>query len=288
MESLPSSLQIAVSSVLRDEHGYVWKVQCHLNVDNKGLERKEMTLRAHNVILGAGSLGSTQILLNSRANGLEISNTIGSRFTGNGDALGFCYDSSMKMNAIGSTTGKYDQVKGTSPGPCITTVIDLRNSKRTSSNNQEKSKTEKNGSIKRAKRETVTKDHVDSLFKGDIIIEDGTPPGSLAKLLKVALFLDSKKNCKHDLSKPKEFEKIFQVRTGYLSNVVRISFCQVSCVDCAYLSFSCVDKKTLGCGIHINIIFISSRLYTFFKVCSSILYKVYYLCLKFRRYGCIL
>ena len=207
--------------MLRDEHGYVWKVQCHLNVDSKGLKRKEMTLRAHNVILGAGSLGSTQILLKSKNTGLEISNTIGSRFTGNGDALGFCYDSSMEMNAMGCTTGKYDHFNGTSPGPCITTVIDLRNSKRNSGNNQEKSDTEKNCSTKcNAKRETATNDHVDSPFKGDIIIEDGTPPGSLAKLLKVALFLDSKKNCKHDFPEPEEFEKILQVRARYLSKML--------------------------------------------------------------------
>ena len=204
--------------MLRDEHGYVWKVKCHLNVDSKGLKRKEMTLRAHNVILGAGSLGSTQILLKSKTDGLEISNTIGSRFTGNGDPLGFCYDSSMEMNAIGCTTGKYDQVKSTSPGPCITTVIDLRNSKRNLGNSQEKSGTEKNCSVKcNAKRETATNDHVDSPFKDDIIIEDGTPPGSLSKLLKVALFLDSKKNCKHDFHKPEVFEKIFQVRASCLT-----------------------------------------------------------------------
>ena len=201
--------------MLRDEHGYLWKVQCDLNVDSKGLKRKEMTLHAHNVILGAGSLGSTQILLKSKADGLEISNAIGSRFTGNGDALGFCYDSSMGMNAIGSATGKYDQVKHTSPGPCISTVIDFRHNKRKCDDKEDMTDEEKNVEIKgKAKREIAVNENADDPLNGDIIIEDGTPPGALSKLLKVALFIDSVKGVKHVFPKPAEFEKIFQVMGG--------------------------------------------------------------------------
>ena len=201
--------------MLRGEHGYLWKVQCHLNVDSKGLKRKEMTLHAHNVILGAGSLGSTQILLKSKTDGLEISNTIGSRFTGNGDALGFCYDSSMELNAMGSETGKYDQVKNTSPGPCITTVIDFRHNKSKFDENEGKTHEEKDVKIKdKAKRESAINENADDPFENDIIIEDGTPPGALSKLLKVVLFLDSVKDGKHVFPKPGEFEKIFQVIDG--------------------------------------------------------------------------
>jgi len=44
---------------------------------------------ARMVVLGAGSLGSTEILLRSRCQGLSVSEQLGCRWTGNGDALGF-------------------------------------------------------------------------------------------------------------------------------------------------------------------------------------------------------
>ncbi len=45
------------------------------------------------LILGAGSLGSSEILLRSEANNLRFSNQLGCRWTGNGDALGFIRES---------------------------------------------------------------------------------------------------------------------------------------------------------------------------------------------------
>lgn len=44
---------------------------------------------ARMVVLGAGSLGSTEILLRSRCQGLAVSEQLGCHWTGNGDALGF-------------------------------------------------------------------------------------------------------------------------------------------------------------------------------------------------------
>ncbi len=48
------------------------------------------------MILGAGTLGSTEILLRSRDKGLALSDRLGANFSGNGDALGFAYDSYLK------------------------------------------------------------------------------------------------------------------------------------------------------------------------------------------------
>jgi cholesterol oxidase len=44
------------------------------------------------VILAAGTLGSTEILLRSRDQGLPLSPALGSRFSGNGDTIGFVYN----------------------------------------------------------------------------------------------------------------------------------------------------------------------------------------------------
>jgi cholesterol oxidase len=78
------------------------------------------------VVLAAGSLGSTEILLRSRESGLPVSGRLGEGFTGNGDVLGFAYNADQFIGGVGvgSTRGK------TGPGPCITSVIDLRGTDR--------------------------------------------------------------------------------------------------------------------------------------------------------------
>lgn len=53
------------------------------------------------VILSAGTLGSTEILLRSRDKGLAISDRIGQRFSANGDIIAFGYGAGIPVNAIG-------------------------------------------------------------------------------------------------------------------------------------------------------------------------------------------
>jgi cholesterol oxidase len=74
------------------------------------------------VVLGAGALGSTEILLRSRAAGLKSSNRLGERFTGNGDVLGFGYNTDAPIDGVGFGERRRD----TPVGPCITGVIDAR------------------------------------------------------------------------------------------------------------------------------------------------------------------
>lgn len=76
------------------------------------------------VILAAGTLGSTEILLRSRANGLALSERLGERFTGNGDVLAFAYNNDVPVNGIG--VGAPPQAQTPPVGPCITGLIDLR------------------------------------------------------------------------------------------------------------------------------------------------------------------
>ncbi len=83
-----------------------------------------VTITADCVVLAAGTLGTTEILLRSRERGLSLSSQLGNRFSGNGDMVGFSYNSEQTMNAIGwgeRNGSEKDQV-----GPCSTGLIDLR------------------------------------------------------------------------------------------------------------------------------------------------------------------
>lgn len=76
------------------------------------------------VIVAAGTLGSTEILLRSKAQGLSMSEQLGKHFSGNGDILGFAYNCDQQINGIGF--GDKPEQDFAPVGPCITSIIDLR------------------------------------------------------------------------------------------------------------------------------------------------------------------
>lgn len=81
--------------------------------------------RARTVVVSAGTLGSSEILLRSRAKGLGLSDHLGKHFTGNGDVLGFSYNCKDPIDGIG--LGVHDDDPRYAPvGPCITSLIDMR------------------------------------------------------------------------------------------------------------------------------------------------------------------
>jgi cholesterol oxidase len=73
---------------------------------------------AHTVVLAAGALGSPEILMRSREKwDLRLSDSLGARFSGNGDMLAFSYNNRERVNAIGFGTAP---PRGPDlPGPCI-------------------------------------------------------------------------------------------------------------------------------------------------------------------------
>ena len=83
-----------------------------------------LTVSADIVFISAGTLGSTEILLRSRANGLPVSDKLGQHMTGNGDVLAFGYNGDKAINGIGS--GHRNPASMDPIGPCITGIIDLR------------------------------------------------------------------------------------------------------------------------------------------------------------------
>ena len=108
----------------------------------------ELLVTADLVVLGCGTIGSTEILLRSKARGLSLSDRVGERFSGNGDVLAFAYDTDREINGIGFGDRP---VGGIAPvGPCITGIIDHRD----------------------------TPDVTDGF-----VIEDGSMPGALGSVL---------------------------------------------------------------------------------------------------------
>ncbi|KAI0015341.1 glucose-methanol-choline oxidoreductase [Xylariomycetidae sp. FL0641] len=105
------------------------------------------------VFLGAGAIGTTEILLRSRAMGLDMSPKVGQNMSGNGDILAFGYNTDYEVNAIGKDfPSPYHPI-----GPCITGIIDNR------------------------------KGH-DNPLDG-YVIEEGTIPGALAPFMQALLEL---------------------------------------------------------------------------------------------------
>lgn len=113
----------------------------------------EMFVSADIVIVSAGTLGTAEIILRSKAQGLNCSDEVGNRFTGNGDVLGFGYNTDHRIHGIGMGDRKVDPEDPV--GPCITSVIDLRKS---------------------------YEDPEDGF-----VIEEGSIPGALAPILAAAL-----------------------------------------------------------------------------------------------------
>ena len=154
-----------------DDTSALWKVHI-FKTDPDGSAGKVIT--ADKVILAAGTLGSTEIMLRSKAKGLNCSDRVGEQFSGNGDTLAFGYNSYWKDNnetidpmlrdegteryeslyAIGQ--GDNELTEKQMPGPCTTGVIDLRDP-------------------------TKPRDQ-------QLIIEEGVTPGALSSILPIGYF----------------------------------------------------------------------------------------------------
>jgi cholesterol oxidase len=102
-----------------------WVIQCEvLGVGREKFKAPLIAVTADVVVLGAGTLGSTEILLRSAQYGLALSNQLGTRFTGNGDVLAFGYNTGQAINGVG--WGHYQAGEIPPVGPCITGIIDMR------------------------------------------------------------------------------------------------------------------------------------------------------------------
>jgi cholesterol oxidase len=75
------------------------------------------------VVLSAGTLGSTEILLRSRDEGLPVSDLLGQHFSANGDIIAFALGGKERVNGIG--VGHPKKFVGDAIGACVTGEIEL-------------------------------------------------------------------------------------------------------------------------------------------------------------------
>jgi cholesterol oxidase len=134
-----------------------------------------LTLTADIVVLAAGTLGSTEILLRSRP-GLAVSDRLGYSFSGNADVLGFGYNNDQPVEGIG--LGHHTPEGRPPVGPTISGLI-----------------------------------RVPGGPTGAILIEDGSPPGAIAPLLPIPFALAKKQYPDQEPGSPdtrtaREFESL--------------------------------------------------------------------------------
>ncbi len=143
----------------------------------------EIVVAADIVILAAGTLGSTEILLRSSKNGLQVSERLGKSFSCNGDMLAFGYnndrrpdaterratralpftiptglvnDADQRPEVYGVGAGDQELPVAVSPGPCIAGLIDMRDT---------------------------------TQVEDGLVIEEGVIPGAFAAVLAPSFFL---------------------------------------------------------------------------------------------------
>ncbi|UYL09071.1 GMC family oxidoreductase [Bdellovibrio sp. SKB1291214] len=116
--------QMEVLWIEKLDRGY--KVHC-LYVSKNG-ERVRKSIIAGKVILSAGTMGSSRVLLVSQEQGLSLSGQLGKRFSGNGDVLGLSFNTAYRTNAIGFSSASKIRVD-MKPGAVIYSIADYRNRK---------------------------------------------------------------------------------------------------------------------------------------------------------------
>jgi cholesterol oxidase len=85
---------------------------------------KSFVLEAPVVVLAAGTLGSTEIMLRSRDMGLAVSDRVGQRFSANGDIIAFGYGARSTVNAVG--VGYPPKIEGMEIGASVSGQIDIQ------------------------------------------------------------------------------------------------------------------------------------------------------------------
>jgi cholesterol oxidase len=149
--------EVAVRSVHRANGRWRVAFRVHSGGRRRYRSAPSQFITADVVVLAAGALGSTEILLRSRAHGLPVSDRLGDRFSGNGDVLAFAYDTDRSVRGVG--LGRRTPTTRRAVGPTIVGLIDLRDGQPD--------------------------------LKEALIIEDGAIPGALASVLPTAMYAAS-------------------------------------------------------------------------------------------------
>ncbi|TDN63508.1 alpha/beta fold hydrolase [Paraburkholderia sp. BL10I2N1] len=116
---------VAVHSVVRDNDPAKWRVQYQLvGLGRDIYDAPDLSVTADVVIISAGTLGSTALLLRSKEAGLSVSEELGKHFSGNGDVLAFAFNTDKEINGVGWGTHTDGSIPAV--GPTICGLIDHR------------------------------------------------------------------------------------------------------------------------------------------------------------------
>ena len=99
-----------------------WRVLYRSAADKATVPVRAVT--ATLVVIAAGTLGSSGIMMRSRQRGLKLSEALGKRLSTNADAIAFGYNNDAPVNAVG--VGVPPRAKVPPPGPAVAGLIDLR------------------------------------------------------------------------------------------------------------------------------------------------------------------
>lgn len=110
--------ELSVSYIAKGEAG--WRVYF---APSDAKDAVPSFVDARTVVLAAGTLGSTEILLRSRERGLSVSDRLGERFSANGDIIAFALGGKEKVNGVG--VGFPPKFVGDSIGACVAGQIEL-------------------------------------------------------------------------------------------------------------------------------------------------------------------
>jgi cholesterol oxidase len=105
---------------------YPWVANAHRTTD--AVAAKSVQIQAKCVILAAGTFGSTEILKRSSRGGLAVSKCLGTKFSLNGDDIGFGFGQRAAVNAAAKVpSARYVDPQATErPGPTIVSLIDFK------------------------------------------------------------------------------------------------------------------------------------------------------------------
>ena len=110
-----------------DQRGNGWELDVAYTSEKLRLSQKHpITLRCRRVILAAGTIGSTEILLRSASADLQFSKCLGRGFSANGDMTAVGYAQNGKVNAIADESEAPHERE---VGPTITGIIEAHDSK---------------------------------------------------------------------------------------------------------------------------------------------------------------
>ncbi len=108
-----------------EKTGARWRVHCApTGRANGNAATRDIVVEATIVVVAAGTLGSTEILLRSRERGLALSDRLGQRFSANGDIIAFGYGAKSPVNSIG--VGYPSKLDGLEVGASVSGQLELR------------------------------------------------------------------------------------------------------------------------------------------------------------------